>query len=34
MCGIDISTEVGKDRIFNALNRLLNLTYKDSNDKF
>ncbi|WP_312352554.1 TetR/AcrR family transcriptional regulator [Sphingobacterium siyangense] len=34
MCGIDISTEEGKNRIFNGLNRLLNLTYKNANDSF
>jgi len=34
MCGIDISNEEGKNRIFNALKRLLNLTYKNANDKF
>jgi len=34
MCGIDISTEAGKNRIFNALCRLINLTYKDPDEKF
>ncbi|MCH5597340.1 TetR/AcrR family transcriptional regulator [Niabella ginsengisoli] len=31
MCGIDVTTQEGRDRIFKALERLLGLTYKYSN---